>query len=102
MKYWAVILTIVFVVLGIQLETRAESWRGLRPLHSTRNDVERILQVKSSGKNTDSFELKEWKVWVRYTNTACGQEMLKTRDSSQDVIMLIVLLPKRGIYVDDP
>lgn len=100
MKYWVVALIAVLVVLSAQLEARAESWRGLQPLHSTRSDVERVLQVKSSGKEVDLFELKDWKVWLRYTNATCAQEALKTRDSSNDLVTLISLIPKKRLYLD--
>jgi hypothetical protein len=38
---------LIFFVLTFSVSAQAKEWRGIRPLHSTRADVKRILGVKS-------------------------------------------------------
>lgn len=62
----------VHLLLIVALHFQAEGWRGIRPLHSTREDVERLagppLQPKGS-----TYDVKDERVTVVYADGPCAE-----------------------------
>lgn len=71
MKAINVFALCLFLVCLASVEVLAKDWKGIIPLHSTRTDVERILKVTSSGKESDLFQFAEENVLIFYSQIKC-------------------------------
>jgi len=65
-----VFLTLVSVILGVAPSTQAQGWHGIKPLHSTRQDVERLVgpPIKPNG---ITYDLKDARVNIVYSDGDC-------------------------------
>lgn len=48
-----------------------EGWRGIVPLHSTCDDVKRILEVDRCELPTSQYDLPDFRVTINFTTSAC-------------------------------
>src|ERR1051326_6949947 len=64
------LLSLVFVSFCV---TEAKGWRGLVPLHSTRNDVRRLFgrPLPWSGQFDDIYDIEDARVIVKYIRKRC-------------------------------
>lgn len=74
MKSWLRAFGLMSFVLTFGVAAQAKDWRGIKPLHSTRVDVERILGVKSLSESFDAFKLDDAQVIIFYAREACDSE----------------------------
>lgn len=77
MKSVLKILWCVGIVLNLVGTCQAKEWRGIKPLYSTRADVERIFGPSIKGCKTFAciYELSSEIVFIHYANgAACGDE----------------------------
>ncbi len=65
------------LLLAMADATTAKSWRGIRPLHSMRAEVRRMLgkPIIGGDGSIDLYELKEGRVHVMYARGPCEQEL---------------------------
>src|SRR5216683_7963535 len=60
------------VLLALFSLSQAQGWRGIRPLHSTRNDVERLIGPPMQPKGI-TYDLKNERVNVVYSDGKCAK-----------------------------
>lgn len=70
MKEMKVFLTLTSMILCVAASTRAQGWRGIRPLHSTREEVERLIGPPMQPKGI-TYDLKNERVNVTYSDASC-------------------------------
>src|ERR1700682_2400027 len=84
----------ICLVLGaLGLQTRSIEWRGIRPFHSTRGDVERLLG-KPSGNCNCEYKINGEHVNIHYSGKRCGNDALEHWDVPSDTVLSITLYPK--------
>ncbi|MEP6635251.1 MAG: hypothetical protein ABJB97_00900 [Acidobacteriota bacterium] len=76
-RYKLRIVSIVCVLLAMADTSLAKSWRGIRPLRSTRAEVRRLLgkPIIGGDGSIDLYELREGRVHVMYARRPCEQEL---------------------------
>ena len=77
-----------------------KEWKGIKPLHSTREDVERVLQVKSSGKALDEFKVDDSLIQVRYSTKSCKDRSnggVEGWDVPSGTVVSILVIPQATI-----
>lgn len=76
------------------------AWRGLLPLKSSRADVERLLGPPAgSVANSYSYETKEEKVRVLYSQGSCEQVWRGNGRVPADTVLAITVFPQTSILV---
>ncbi|MDX2040329.1 MAG: hypothetical protein SF097_03725 [Acidobacteriota bacterium] len=75
-----------------------ESWKGIIPLHSTREDVEKKLGVKSSGKSFDVFKLDTEQVMIVYSVKPCESDFEKWKVPIGTVLELVVIPKAQPLF----
>lgn len=63
------------LILSLLTDATAKEWRGITPLHSTRDDVVRLFGTSPTGGNWD-YEFENERVFFdyQYPNKLCGQQ----------------------------
>jgi hypothetical protein len=75
MKLWSVIIAALIFLSSVSVE--AKPWRGIEPLHSTRTDVERLVDSKvvRCANSSCIYDMGEEIVFVLYsTDSTCRNE----------------------------
>lgn len=87
------------ILLCVASPLKAKEWRGLVPLHSSREDVERLLGVPNrSGKYTSSYELElEIVSFIYASGGPCGSDATNSWKVPQDTIVDITVAPKQKL-----
>ena len=67
-RLWACSILIFCFAASIQ----AQGWRGLKPLHSTREDVERLIGPPMRA-NDSIYDLKDGRVSITYSEAPCAK-----------------------------
>jgi hypothetical protein len=70
MEQMKAFLTIASVILWVAASSKAQGWRGIRPLHSTREEVERLIGPSTQPKGI-TYDLKNERVNVVYSEGNC-------------------------------
>src|SRR6266498_1996177 len=70
MKELKILLACVSVIFCFAATAKAQGWRGIRPLHSTREDVERLIGPPMQP-NGDTYDLKGERVNIGYSDLRC-------------------------------
>jgi hypothetical protein len=70
MKVLKMLLASASVVFCFVDTARAQGWRGIRPLHSTREEVERLIGPPMQP-NRDTYDLKGERVNIGYSDLRC-------------------------------
>jgi hypothetical protein len=82
---YALCLIVIF-----SIGAKAQGWRGLIPLHSTRADVERLLGPSSEPeKFSADYELGDSVVSVEYSSGSCRKEMKGGWNVQRDTVISI-------------
>jgi hypothetical protein len=68
------ITKILFTLSLISCLVEAKEWRGIKPLHTSRQEVESILGVKSEGRSLEWYNLPGVTVMISYTTLPCGND----------------------------
>jgi hypothetical protein len=84
-------LLCICLILFASVGTRAKEWRGIIPLHSSKQDVRRLLgPPKTQGKYVDSYELNDAFVDVYYASgSPCGSSLVNSWRVSRDTVVSI-------------
>ena len=101
MKFPALTIYCLFLASCLVGECLAKEWRSISPLHSTRADVEKALNVKSEGKSFDVFSLGEEFVMVIYSEAPCSNGNLGKWNVPNGTVLEIVVAPKITKYLSD-
>lgn len=72
MKELKAFLTSASVILCLAASSKAQGWRGIRPLHSTREEVERLIGQPMQSKGI-TYDLKNERVNVVYSDGNCAK-----------------------------
>ncbi len=89
---YALCLIVIFTV-----SAKAQGWRGLIPLHSTRADVERLLGPSSEPeKFSVDYELGDSVVSVEYSSGPCRKEMKGGWNVARDTVISVRISLKEG------
>ena len=65
-------LTLASVILSVAASSKPQGWRGIRPLHSTRADVERLIGPPMQPQGI-TYDLKNERVNVVYSDGKCAK-----------------------------
>jgi hypothetical protein len=93
MKYF---LAIPFISVALMLSTspcRAQAWRQIVPLKSTRSDVERILGP-SNGAYGVTYQLEEGNLFIEYSSGPCRPERKGGWNVPENIVVLVSFTPK--------
>ena len=77
----------LFILLTLFINIKGEEWRGIKPLYSTRTDVERILG-QSSDANGRVYKLENESAFISYSDGICSQKS-KDWDVPKDTVLTI-------------
>lgn len=84
--------------------TVTSSWRGITPLLSTREDVERIIGVKSKRTGLDKIKTKNQEIFIRYITEPCEKDRNSWNVPNGTVFRIDVIpqthLPLASLNVD--
>ena len=72
MKVLKAFLTSTSLILCLAASSKAQGWRGIRPLHSTREEVERLIGPPMQSKGI-TYDLKNERVNVVYSDGNCAK-----------------------------
>ncbi len=70
MKELKIFLTFSSMILCITVSSKAQSWRGIKPLHSTREEVERLIGPSMEPKGS-TYNLRNERVNIAYSDGNC-------------------------------
>ena len=70
MQRWQTLLGSAGLVLGLLGSSDGQGWRGVRPLHATRNDVERLIGPPMEPGGI-TYDLKNERVNIGYSDVPC-------------------------------
>jgi hypothetical protein len=93
------ILTCIFIICAAFGHLSAKDWRGLTPLHSTRSDVDRLLDTPTNKNNADAavYRTETEEVLVRYSTGSCIEKWNVPRD----IVLFIQVFPKKRPRLSD-
>lgn len=66
------LLTSVCIIFGLVALSKAQGWRGIKPLHSTRDEVERLIGPPIESKGI-TYDLKNERVNIVYSDGDCAK-----------------------------
>lgn len=92
-----IILALVCLYCVTSERVMAQGWRGIVPLHSTRQEVEALLGFKSSGEGYDQFKVSTDVVYIRYTSKRCEREEVGGWDVPIGTVSSIIVLPQSKV-----
>ncbi|MBS1790001.1 MAG: hypothetical protein JST85_19920 [Acidobacteria bacterium] len=98
-------IVIVFLALTTISELLVfKEWKGISPLHSKREDVERILGLAKKGPNNpfiSTYETANEFVTVSYSRNSCKKEDLEEWDVPEGTVLRFVIIPKYSLTVPE-
>src|SRR6185503_9041293 len=62
----------IILIFGFAASFQAQGWRGIRPLHSTREDVERVIGPPMRP-NDSVYDLQGERVSITYSGAPCAK-----------------------------
>ncbi len=99
-----VLLIILFFVSSLGTCCKNNEWHGIKPLHSTRADVERILgkpTPDSIAKDAASYVTRDAKVSVLYSSAGCDVEPNNGWNIPYLTVLEITVYPEAGLPLSD-
>jgi hypothetical protein len=99
-SFSASIVVLLLAVYGGEA-AYSKDWKGIVPLHSNRQDVERILGVKLSGKDYDELVIGDNKIFIRYTHRECNDKYLSGFNVPKGTVLSIAITPLSFVRVAD-
>jgi hypothetical protein len=85
--------------MGIVTVCHGQGWRGIIPLHSTRDDVERVIGRPTEA-NGITYDLKTERVSIFYSGRPCVKGWPYGWNVPRDVVIKIVIYPKTRLTLD--
>jgi hypothetical protein len=78
---------------------RAEEWKGIVPLHSTRADV--IMKLGDPNLSGDRYELKDETVTILYSDGLCKPSGSGGWNVPKDTVVEIIVVPNEDTTLSD-
>jgi hypothetical protein len=112
MKALASVFALIFIVLSVSITSRAKEWRGITPLHSTREDVERLLgpppppptdgtMIYKHSKARSIYFLEEGKVYIVFEEKEVSAAASCIGAVPAGTVLLIEITPKKAMELRD-
>jgi hypothetical protein len=92
-------VTCFCLTVGIATVCHGQGWRGIVPLHSTRQDVERLIG-RPTESNGITYNLKTERVSIFYSGGACVKGWPYGRNVANDVVIKVVSYPQTRLTLD--
>ena len=94
------ILTVLFMLSTSRIAS-AKEWRGIVPLYSTRNDVERLLGISPTGGGY-GYEFKNERVFFQYQypDSQCGKKWGRWNVQINTVLGVSVHPKSKNMFID--
>jgi hypothetical protein len=92
MRYTKIALALAFLILIFSSSSQAKEWRGIVPMHSTCEDVKRILGINKC--QTYTYDLKEEKVFINFSESSCESNPPGKWNVPIGTVMEITVYPK--------
>ena len=84
----------------LRYATDVNVWRGIKPLTSTRADVERILGVPTDSlRQTFMYEKSTDKINVLYSGPACEQTEIGRWNVPENTVLKVKVIPQRTLLI---
>ncbi len=101
--YWPSIADCKDVVGKHPASAQRNVWRDIRPLHSTKADVERILgrPKKRSLNQTYAYDTNEEQIDVLYSEAPCSPSVVGKWNVPSDTVLRITIYPRGTIRIRD-
>jgi hypothetical protein len=80
----------VILLTFVTMRSQSNCWRGITPLHSTCEDVKKILKVDRCTLPISEYTLPEFRVMVEFENETCDREPRAWRVSPGTVTAITV------------
>lgn len=94
------VIACVCVLLATCLHAGAQGWRGIVPLHSSREDVERVAGVKPES-NGITYVLKDERLNVVYSKGGCEKGRGVEWDVPPGTVLGITIYPRVKLLLSD-
>jgi len=101
MNYIKIILACVAIVLGLLGIPSAQEWQGLKPLHSTCEDVKRILRVTTCEPPDNIYDLGNERVRIIFSKSPCQKASQKWCNVPPGTVMSIERFLRKRIPLAD-
>lgn len=95
MRELKTLLAAASVICCFAASSQAQGWRGIRPLHSTREDVERVIGPPMRP-NDSVYDLKGERVYVVYSGAACANGWPYGWNVKPGTVIGITISPQPG------
>jgi hypothetical protein len=92
-------ITSFCLTMAIATVCHGQGWRGIVPLHSTREDVERLIGSPTES-NGITYDLKTERVSIFYSDSACAKGWPYGWNVKRGVVVDIVVYLKIGVSLD--
>jgi hypothetical protein len=91
-------------MLILSSSSQAKEWRGIVPLHSTCEDVKRILGINKC--QTSTYYFKEENIFIHFSESTCEGKPPGNWDVPTGTVMAITVWPKVkpklvGLHIDE-
>ena len=88
------LLISVSVILCVAASSKAQGWRGIRPLHATREEVERLIGPSMQSKGI-TYDLKNERVNVIYSEGSCAKGWPYGWNVKPGTVIAITIYPQQ-------
>jgi hypothetical protein len=96
------IIICFWLSLSMAAPSQIENWRGIKPLHSTRADVERLLGApKESTGVASTYDTGNEKVLIFYSTSPCKKGISEGWNIPRDTVTSFTVHPNAKLLVDD-
>ena len=93
---------VLFMILGLTISAAGKEWRGIKPLHSTRAEVERQLGTAPSKMQLTTYQTEKEAVSVLYAGgSPCGVDAGSEWRVPKETVVSITVSPKNRILLSD-
>lgn len=82
-----------FLIFGFAASSKAQGWRGIRPLHATREDVERVIGPPMRP-NDSIYDLKGERVSISYSDQPCAKGWPYGWNVEAETVIRITIFPQ--------
>src|SRR6266516_6252094 len=95
-----VLITVSFAILTASTLGQQQGWRGIVPLHSTREEVERLIGPPMTPGGI-TYDLKDERVDVGYSSVPCAKGWPYGWDVTPGTVTSIEVFPKRKLKLSE-
>jgi hypothetical protein len=93
-------LLLICISGGVATLPQDSGWRGIVPLHASREDVERLLGAPAKP-GTSLYETKDESVHILYSGTPCEATIEGSWNVPPETVLRVTVSPKKETYLED-